>query len=205
MKNQKSTDWFVLNLIVCPNCNGKLAVKTVVNEYKNVFCEECNFACRFETAFNSPTQSLLSLPTDELERIITDKVTLPPLIIHFKWGDGEIKYERVHFFPFIAYRFLQEEGIDPITFLPESSDGRNIIFSNMFELPHILLYEQPTDDDLAEIVSYWENWSVSFIQRKFQFGYARSALLQDKIKELRRKRGIIDESSEESDDEDESD
>lgn len=200
MKNQKNTDWFILNLIHCPNCNGKLVAKPIINELKNVLCEACNFTCRFETSFSDPEQSILSLPSDELDKLISDKVVLPPLIIHYKWEDSYLKYEKVYFFPFIAYRFLKEEAISQINLLSESSKKNNVIFYNMFELPQILMYEQPSDEDLAEIASHWENTGTSSIQRKFKVGYARAALLKDRIMELRRKRGIIDEPIEENDD-----
>ncbi len=188
MKNKKTIDWFILTLVPCPNCNGKLVPRPLPDEIRNICCEICNFSCRFETAYNNPNQFILSLPTDELERTMSEKITLPPLIIHFKWKEDSIQYDRVLFYPFIAYRFLKEEGLDPITFEPESKKARNTVFTNMFQLPFIPLFEQPTDDDIALIASEFENTSTSYLQRKFQIGYARASELQDKIKRILRKK-----------------
>jgi len=65
------------------------------------------------------------------------------------------------------------------------------------------LYEQPSEEDMAEIVSKWNRVSTSHIQRKFRIGYARSARIKDIAMALRRQRGVIDlEDFDDSDDTD---
>jgi uncharacterized protein YbaR (Trm112 family) len=191
MEQKYRTDWFILNLIACPNCNGTLRAQPAENELRNVFCDSCNFACRFETAFSSPTNSVLVLPSTQLEELITEKEMLPPLIIHFKWTDDDIAYEQVQFFPFIAYRFLKEE-MSYVVSLATGNKEAVTVYQNMYELPSITMYEQPSEEELAQVVSAWENISTSQIQRAFRVGYGRAALIQDLAKEIRRKKGIVD-------------
>lgn len=199
MKNIYSTDWFILNFLPCPNCNSKLIPKPVKGEWKNVFCDSCDFTCRFVTALNDPNESRLDILPSDLENLLLDKVALPPLIVHYKWQEGNIKWEKVYFFPFIAYRFLKEEQDHPISLLPDKTKS---IYFNMFELPNILLYEQPSDEEMAEIASHWPQISTSAIQRIFRIGYAKAASIKDIVMALRRKKGIVDEEVDDSLDDD---
>jgi len=206
MKNRNSTDWFSLNFIVCPNCNGKLVPKPITNEFRNVFCENCNFSCRFETAFNHPNESILNISYGDLDKLLSDKVILPPFIIDYKWKENETQWEKIYFFPFIARRFLVEEKKHPIQLLP--NDKENLVFySNMFDLPNILLFEQPSIEEMAEIASYWQNINTTVIQRRFGTGYVKASIIKDLVMKIRRKRGILDELvgeiDEDDDDEDE--
>lgn len=199
MKNIYSTDWFILNFLPCPNCNSKLVPKPVKGEWKNVFCDSCDFACRFVTALNDPNESLLDILPSDLENLLLEKVTLSPLIVHYKWQEENIKWEKVYFFPFVAYRFLMEEQKHPISLLP---DKTNSIYFNMFELPNILLYEQPSIEEMADIASHWPQISTSAIQRIFRTGYAKAARIKDIVMVLRRKKGIVDEGVDDSVDDD---
>ena len=191
-KPKITTDWFMLNVFVCPNCNGKLLAKPTDGEWNNTFCEDCNFCCRFETAFNSPDGSILILPTKELDRLLSDKTILPPLMIHFKWKEGEVSWGKIIFYPFISYRFLQEEQNHPISLLPNAKD-KSVVYSNMFQLPQIVLYEEPSMEELAEMASCWPDVTISKIMRKFKFGYAQSARLKDVVQKIWLKKGIIQE------------
>lgn len=78
------------------------------------------------------------------------------------------------------------------------------MFYNMFELPHTVLYVQPSDQDLAEIVSHWPTIGTSRIQRVFGIGYAHAARIHDLVLEMREKAGIDKEESEDEDAEEES-
>lgn len=202
MKNIHSIDWFALNFIPCPNCNSKLVPKPVNGEWKNVFCDTCDFACRYVTALSDPNESMLDILPSDLEDLLTEKVMLPPLMIHYKWEQGDIKCEKVYFFPFIAHRFLQEGQRTAISLL---ADKTNSIYYNMFELPSTLLYEQPTVEDMAEIASHWPAISTSLIQRRFGTGYSKAARIKDIVMVLRKKRGIVDPEMDESDDDDDDD
>lgn len=201
MKSYYSTDWFILNFITCPNCNGKLIAKPVLNELRNVFCENCDFSCRFETALNHPNESILNIPYGDLNKLISSKTTLPPMIIHYKWKEGEIEFEKVYFFPFIAHRFLKEEQKHPIELLPNNKEN-SVFYSNMFELPHVLLFEQPSIEDMAAIASRWQNITTSSIQRRFGTGYLKASIIKDLVIRIRRRRGILDETIGEIDEDD---
>lgn len=197
-KSDFSIDWFVLNFVPCPNCNARLEAKPVEREWKNVFCTNCDFGCRFITALNDPYESRLNILPKDLEDLLSEKTVLPPLIIHYKWQDGEINWEKVYFFPFVAYRFLKEHQEHPISLLP---DREISVLFNMFDLPNVLLYEQPSDEDMAEIASRWPSISTSLIQRRFRTGYSKAARIKDIVMVLRKRRGIVDEETVEDDDE----
>lgn len=204
MKSYYSTDWFILNFIACPNCNGKLIPKPVANELRNVFCENCDFSCRFETAFNHPNESILNIPYGDLDKLISNKKTLPPFIIDYKWKQDEIEFEKIYFFPFIALRFLKEEQKRPIQLLPNEKEN-SVFYSNMFELPHILLFEQPSIEDMAEIASKWQNITTSYIQRRFGTGYVKASMIKRLVLQIRRKKGIVDEVIEDIDEDEDDD
>jgi len=99
-----------------------------------------------------------------------------------------------------------EEKKHPIQLLP--NDKENLVFySNMFDLPNILLFEQPSIEEMAEIASYWQNINTTVIQRRFGTGYVKASIIKDLVMKIRRKRGILDELvgeiDEDDDDEDE--
>jgi hypothetical protein len=185
MKNNHAMDWFVLNFVPCPNCKSRLEARPVEREWKNVFCTNCDFACRFVVALNDPNESKLNILPKDLEGLLSDKVSLPPLIIDYKWNDGEIDWEKVYFFPFISFQFLKEQQEHPISLLP---DREISVLFDIYNLPNMVLFEQPSEEDMAEIASRWEKVSTSYIQRRFRIGYSRSARIKDLAMGLRRKK-----------------
>lgn len=199
-KNNPAMDWFVLNFVPCPNCKSRLEAKPVDGEWKNVFCTSCAFACRFITVHQDPNISKFNILPKDLKTLLTEKTLLPPLIIDYKWSDGEIEWEKVFFFPFISSKFLEEQQQLPISLLP---DQETSVLYQIDDLPNMTLYEQPSENDMAEIVSKWNRVSTSYIQRKFRIGYSRSARIKDIAMALRRQRGIVD--LEDIDDSDDSD
>ena len=202
MKKNHTTDWFILNLVSCPSCNNKLIPKPVQGDIKNVFCENCDFSCRFETIMNHPDESIFSIYSGDLSKLLSDKVTLPPFIFHFKWMIDGVRFEKIYFFPFIAHSFLKERKNYPIGLMSDDKEEM-IFYSNFFILPHILLFEQPSVEDMAEIVSNYQKISTSFIQRKFGVGYARASMIKEIVTKIRRKKGIFDEIINEDDDDEE--
>src|SRR5882672_2498309 len=119
MDSLYSSEWFALNYITCPNCTGKLLPKPVEKQWVNVICSACTFGCRFVVALNDPEDSRLNVSPKELEDLLTDeKAMLQPLIVHYKWQDENLKWEKLYFFPFIAYRFLKEDQRHAVSLLP---------------------------------------------------------------------------------------
>ncbi len=199
-KNNHAMDWFILNFVPCPNCKSRLEAKPVEHEWKNVFCTECAFACRFITVHHDPNISKFNILPKDLKTLLTEKTLLPPLIIDYKWNDGNMEWEKVFFFPFISSKFLEEQQQKPVSLLP---DQETSVLYHVEDLPNITLYEQPSAEDMAEIASKWEKVYISRIQHMFKMGYSRAARIKDLALALRRQRGIID--LEEPDDLDDSD
>ncbi len=202
-KTPTPLDWFILNLVPCPNCTSQLVSKPVEKQWENVFCTTCSFACRFITVHQNPDISKLHILPDNLKKILKDNTLLPPLIIDYKWNSENIKYEKVIFFPFISSKFLKEQQEYPVSLIP---DEETSILFEIQNLPSIILYEQPSIEDMAEVASKWDRVGTSSIQRMFKVGYAKAVRIKDLTMILRRQRGIEDVEDESNDlDEDEDD
>lgn len=100
-------------------------------------------------------------------------------------------------FPFISVKFLKEQQEIPISLIP--SEQASVLYP-INELPSNTLYEQPSDQEIAEIASKWDKVHSSRIQCVFRIGYARSACIKDLAINLRRQRGIVDIEEEETED-----
>lgn len=182
-------DLFILNFIMCPNCNGRLAPRSQ-GKWINVGCETCAFGCRFVSARCSPESPTLHASPDQLEDLLTDaKELLPPIIMHFRWRAEGMQHEKVIFYPFLAYRFLKEEQ-DHVPSLSPEEEAR--VFYNLFEVPCIVLFESPTDEDIARMVCHMEIVSTSYIQRVFSTGYSRASTIRERALELRKLLGITE-------------
>lgn len=195
-----SPKWFVLNFVPCPSCNSQLAPKPVDGEWNNVFCTWCSFACRLVVAPNNPRDKILAVRKADLENLLQLKKALPPLMIHFKWEAEGFAREQVEFWPFVAYRFLKEEGHAAIGLNPDDTPDA-IIFSNMFELPSITIYRSPSDEEIADQIA--QAWSqpirASRIQETFGTGYLHAARIKELALERLRKLGrIVEEDDEDS-------
>ena len=199
-KNNSILDWFILNMVPCPNCTSQLEAKPIQHEWKNVFCTNCPFACRFITVHHDPNISKFNILPEDLKKLLADKTLLPPLIIDYKWNRNNIKFEKVILFPFISTLFLKEQQEIPVSLIP---DEETSVLYPINELPNITLYDQPSDSEIAEIASKWDKVYSARIQYIFKIGYSRAACIKDMAMILRSKRGIID--IEDSDDTDESD
>lgn len=182
-------DWFILNMVPCPNCASTLTAKPTPKEWKNVFCSTCPFACRFITAHHDPNISKFNILPNDLAKLLTDNTLLPPLIINYKWKSNGISFERVTLFPFISAKFLKEQQEIPISLIP--SEEASVLYA-INELPSITLFEQPSNEEIAEIASTWDKVYVSRIQSVFRIGWSRSAYIKEIAMILRRQRGIID-------------
>ena len=197
MTHTRPLDWFILNMVPCPNCESSLTAKPVEKEWKNVFCTNCPFACRFITVNHDPNISKFNILANDLKKLLSENTLLPPLIIDYKWKSGSIQFEKVIFFPFISVIFLKEQQEIPISLIP--SEQASVLYP-INELPSNTLYEQPSDQEIAEIASKWDKVHSSRIQSVFRIGYARSACIKDLAINLRRQRGIVDVEEEEVDD-----
>ena len=174
--------WFVLNFVPCPSCNAKLEPRLVEGDVRNVFCTWCDFSCRFVSMYTAGNNKHFALRRADLDALLQLRKTLPPLMIHYKWESVGITREQVDLYPFIAFRFLQNEH----TYTPDVlSDGPLdvAVFSNMFDLPTISLYQSPSDEELADHIA--QTWPqpihTSRIQREFEIGYARAATIKDAV------------------------
>lgn len=191
-------DWFILNFVPCPNCSSRLEARSVKRKWNNVFCTMCAFACRFATANQDYSISRMCIFPKDLKAMLAKRTLLPPLIIHYKWTDNDIEWEKVIFFPFIASRFFEEQQQYPVPILP--GEACPVLYPTD-DLPSMILYEQPSYEDIAEIASRWSNVYTSRIQRMFRMGYGKASLIREMAMALRRKRGVTDvEESNNSDD-----
>lgn len=69
---------------------------------------------------HSYNSRFLNVTSQDLDELLPDKTALlAPLIIHHRWTEGQFTMDKVFFFPFIAYRFI-EGGANPVRF----SDAR---------------------------------------------------------------------------------
>src|SRR3989344_6258645 len=187
-----STKWFILNFLFCPSCNSPLKPIGTEGQWNNIACTWCDFACRLVTAPNSPYDAVLAVRKAELENLLQLKKVLPPLMVHFKWESNGTTWERVVFWPFIAYRFLKEEHRAPIDLEPDHAPDVEI-FSNMFTLPNTTLYESPSDEEIADaILKTWpQPIRASLIQEKYGMGYVRASRVRDLALDGLRKLGRL--------------
>ncbi len=196
----------ILPFIPCPNCKAQLVPKEKTLNLCNVQCTSCGFAVRFVT-LGQDDPLILSINALDLDALMASKTMLPPFIFHRRWKhEGmDFQFENATFYPFIPYTFLQKPSQAISLTGQQHSDV--LLFVLWDEVPNEIIYNSPSDEEIAEQVSRWEKLSVARVQSKFHTGYARSARIIDEANKMRRKKGLPIEEffSEEEDDSDEDD
>ncbi len=180
-----------ISVFNCPNCGGRFYPKSDTGNFTNIRCGDCYYEVWFHLIEGRGREVAFSVDTEDMERIMMQKIILPPVILYWKWQDEEtkIRWEVADLYPFIPYTYLRAADIS----IPLGGQINNTtVFLQDELLPTMRLYTSPSDEELAEEVSNWSSVSTSYIQRKFNFGYARSARIGDMAKKIRRQRGITD-------------
>ena len=195
-----SPKWFILNFLPCPSCNCKLQPNPELHWWNNVSCTWCDFACRFVVVPHTPADTVLSIRKKELEDILVLQKMLPPLMLHYKWESSGLQKERIVFWPYIPYRFMKERHLHPVSLNPEGMTDDEV-FSNIFEIHNLTIYESPSDAEIAEsIAKTWEQpINSSRIMTLYEVSYMHAARIRDFAIDRMRALGIKIEHDEQDD------
>lgn len=187
-----------LSFFNCPNCNGRFVPSEEKQSLTNIVCQACNLKVRFIKIPDVVQQPLLAIKKSELDRLLKKKQPLPPVIIHRTIHEPYLgqRYQEATFYPFIPYSFLQSG--QSLTYLTDKTTDA-LLFLDPESLRSIELIPPPKDEEVAEVISRWEQISTSRIQRTLGIGYSRAARIKDLAEAIRRKKGLSVESEEESD------
>lgn len=186
-----------ISLIACPNCNGKLYPHKSDTGISNIRCDACGFEALFYT-IETPDRSkelVFSIEKEDADRLMAQKARIPPVILHWLWKDdaSSVAMEAADLYPFIPYTFLHAADV---SLNLSGQQNNSLVFLQSDDLlPKMRIYTNPSDDrEIAEIISNWNNRSTSQVQVMFNFGYSHAAKIIDMANEIRRKKGIVDDS-----------
>jgi hypothetical protein len=192
----------ILPLIPCPNCNGRFYPHDF--GMTNIRCSDCGYEAIFQMMEGAQRQLAFTIEKEDADMMMAQKVLMPPAILYWSWKlDGtNIQMEAADLYPFIPYTFLR---VADVSLSLSGQPNKSLVFLQSDDLlPKMRIYSSPSDDDeIAHMVSSWEKPNTSRIQRIFEFGYARAARIMDKVKEIRRKKGLPDGGPSIEDDEEE--
>lgn len=73
----------------------------------DVQCTSCYFRAQVKTQSNKPNKTQLGSGWDIMEKTIKAGYPIPPLIINFKWKDGQ----EIRFYPFIPRDNLKKRQL----------------------------------------------------------------------------------------------
>lgn len=191
-------------LIACPNCSGQFRQHKSGAGIANIRCEACGFEALFHITEGGDrsVELAFTIEKEDAERLMAEKVLIPPVILYWSWQNKELgmRMEAADLYPFIPYTFLHAADV---SLSLSGQPNHTLMFLQSDDLlPKMRIYNNPSDDtEIAEIASTWPARSTSVIQRLFDFGYSRAAKIVDMANEIRRRKGIVDESDSEDEEE----
>lgn len=142
MTNKQNGDFGeneVIDLVKCPNCGKKLMILPPSFPLCDVQCVGCNFRAQVKTNLSKPKREIFGATWDVMDKTTKSGYFVPPLIVNFKWVNGDEIKQEIRFYPFIPKINLKK-------YTTKFKNGRKDL--NMFnyvgldKLPYLMLHKK---------------------------------------------------------------
>ena len=182
-----------ISVIPCLNCGGQFYPKSDTGNFTNIRCGSCYYEAWFHYAGGKMRQVVFSIDTDDIDRILVQKIVLPPIILYWDWVDNDTKihWEVAQLYPFIPQTFLR--ATDTSVSLGGQPNTLTVFLQSDELLPNMTMFQSPSDKEIAEVVSGWQDRSASAIEQRFSRGFSWAYSISELVREIRRKKGIDEE------------
>ena len=138
-KNGKKGEQEIVDLILCPNCKKRLILLPSNYPLYDIQCTGCQFRAQIKTANHRPSSVIRGAGWDIMEKVLKAGILPPLLILNFKWGEKDTKFQEIRLYPFVPKSHLKKYTLSPSTKRP---NYRMFNYVNMDELPYITLYKK---------------------------------------------------------------
>jgi hypothetical protein len=127
----------VVNLVVCPNCKKKLM--KLPNNYPlyDVQCTGCSFRAQVKTSNSKPKDEIFGAGWEIMDKVTKAGITIPPLIVNFKWNENGIENQEIQFFPFIPKDNLRKRQLSPTA---RRANYKMFNYMGLQKLPKFILF-----------------------------------------------------------------
>lgn len=128
----------VAKLIPCPNCQSDLMLLPPNYPMYDVQCTACSFRAQVKTNKCKPKKEIFGAGWEILNKVLKAGYMMPPLIVNFKWTDGNAKRQNILFYPFVPKKHIKK------TYLRRKGKTIYPMFNyiRLNELPCLQLYNK---------------------------------------------------------------
>ncbi|MCC6934701.1 MAG: hypothetical protein IT406_03400 [Candidatus Yanofskybacteria bacterium] len=92
----------VIKHVECPNCGRRLMLLPNSYPLYDVQCRGCFFRAQVKSTNGSkPHDVIRGAGWDIINKVLKSGALVPPLIVNFKWKEGDKQRQEIRFYPFI--------------------------------------------------------------------------------------------------------
>lgn len=124
----------VVKLIRCPNCDKKLMLLPPNYPLYDVQCTACAFRAQIKTANKKPAKQILGAGWDILDKVLKSGFLIPPILVNYKWSEGQTHKQEIRFYPFIPKKYIRKSLRDI------KSRGRKYWMFNYVDLDKLVYF-----------------------------------------------------------------
>ena len=122
----------VIAKVKCPNCGKKLMRPPKGYPLVDAQCTACHFRAQIKTQQSKPQNVIFGAGWDILDKTLKSGYQIPPLIVNFKWHDGQ---------EIIFYPFIPRTNIKPKNAKVRGTAYKMFNYIGLKSLPQITLYK----------------------------------------------------------------
>jgi hypothetical protein len=129
----------IVEHVPCPNCGCPLMCLPEGYPMYDVLCTACSFRAQVKTNRCKPKGIVFGATWDILHKVLKAGYMVPPLIVNFKWQEGDCTArQQIRFYPFIPKanlkkKLVRRDGKEPLEMFN---------YIGLLELPHFILHDE---------------------------------------------------------------
>lgn len=129
----------VITLVSCPNCSKSLMLLPKNFPMYDIQCTNCTFRAQVKTKNSKPKNTIRGAGYDIYEKVLKAGYLAPPLIVNFRWNDGDSFKQKIIFYPFVAKKNIRKYTL---TMRAVRANYKMFRYDKLNELPSLVLYEK---------------------------------------------------------------
>lgn len=103
----------VVKLACCPNCGKNLMQLPKNYPLFDLQCSGCSFRAQVKSVSSKPKDTIFGAGWQIMAKVLKSGYMVPPLIVNYKWQEGNVQRHQIHFFPFIPKENLKSRVLAP--------------------------------------------------------------------------------------------